>query len=150
MDVTVTEADYLKFIYRKQVEDGYKIGNKMVSDFFDVHPATTTEMLQKLDERGLLKYERYYGVKFTDYGVVIAKKLLRKHRLLEILLANFFKYDIEVACEEASKLDFYVSDNLVNSICRTYGHPKTCLHNRIIFRDKKCCGSKPTRVDKMK
>ncbi len=138
--ITPTEGNYLKFIYRKQVEEGRKVGTKMLADFFKVHPATVTEMLQKLDERGLLRYERYYGVEFTDEGIHVAQKMLRKHRLLEVLFVNFLKCDVESACKEASKLDYYLSENITNRICRMYGHPETCPCNKTIFRDEKCCG----------
>lgn len=138
LGVTATEADYLKFIYRKQVEDGHKVGTKMLADFFEVHPATVTETLQKLDGRGFFKYERYYGVEFAEKGIVVAQKLLRKHRLLEVLLVNFLKYDAETACKEASRLDYHASEDLINCICRTYGHPETCPCNKTIFRDEKC------------
>jgi len=138
LGVTTTESDYLKFIYRKQVENGYRFGTKDFAGFFKVNPATATETLQKLAGKKLLKYKRYYGVEFTDKGTIVAQKLLRKHRLLEVMLVNFLKYDAEMACKEASRLDYHASQDLINCICRTYGHPETCPCNKTIFRDEKC------------
>lgn len=136
--VTTTEGDYLKFLYRKQVENGFRIGTKDLAGFFKVNQATATETLQKLAGKKLLKYKRYYGVEFTDKGIIVAQKLLRKHRLLEVLLVNFLKYNAETACKEASRLDYHASQDLTNQICRTYGHPETCPCNKSIFRDEKC------------
>lgn len=138
LGVTTTEGDYLKFIYRKQVENDYKIRTKDLAGFFKVNPATATETLQKLAGKRLLKYKRYYGVEFTEKGIAVAQKLLRKHRLLEVLLVNFLKYDAETACKEASTLDYHASQDLINCICRTYGHPDTCPCNKTIFIDEKC------------
>lgn len=131
--MTVNEARYLKFIYRKQHEEFSRVRTTTMADFIRVRPATVTEMLQKLAEKGLLEYRRYRGAGLTEKGVVEARKLLRKHRLLEVLFVRFLNYDVENACEEASKLGHCVSEDLVNTICRTYGHPETCPCNKAIF-----------------
>lgn len=38
----------------------------------DVSPASVTEMLSKLDDRGLVDYEKYRGVTLTDQGASLA------------------------------------------------------------------------------
>ena len=138
LGVTTTEGNYLKFLYRKQVENGFRIGTKDLAGFFKVNLATATETLQKLAGKKLLKYKRYYGGEFTEKGITVAQNLLRKHRLLEVLLVYFLKYDTETACKEASKLDYYASESFINCICRMYGHPETCPCTKTIFRDEKC------------
>lgn len=135
----MTEAHYLKYIYRKQVEEGSKIKIKSLADFFQVKPPSVTEMLQKLDDQGFLNYEPYHGVEFTEQGHRIVQKLLRRHRLLETLLIDFLNLNSYEACEEASKIDFYASEQLTNSICQIYGHPENCVHGRMIYKDEKCC-----------
>jgi len=138
--VTVNEGKYLKLIYRKQHEEFSKVGTTLIAKTVRVQPATVTEMLQKLAEKGLLRYKRYYGVELTEEGIVEAKKLLRKHRLLETLFVNALCYEVQKACEEASKLDHYASEDLVNTICQNYGHPDTCPCNKTIFSDEGCKG----------
>ncbi len=103
-----------------------------------VRPATVTEMFKKLAGRGLLKYTPYRRIELTEEGIVEAQKILRKHRLLEVLFVKTLNYDIEDACDEASKLDHYASENLVNNICRTYGHPEVCPCNKPISGDGEC------------
>ena len=136
--ITANEGKYLKFIYRKQHEEFSRVRTTTIADFVRVRPATVTEMLQKLAEKGLLEYRRYHGAWLTEKGIVEARKLLRKHRLLEVLFVRFLNYDVENACKEASKLDHYVSEGLVNTICRTYGHPETCPCNKAIFSGEEC------------
>ena len=137
--ITVSEGKYLKFIYRRQHEEFSRVRTTTISSFMRVQPATVTEMLQKLAEKELLKYMRYHGVELTEKGILEARKLLRKHRLLEALFVKFLNYDAQDACEEASKLDHHVSEALANTICRTYGHPETCPCNKGISRDRECC-----------
>ena len=134
------EGKYLKLIYRKQCEESSRVRTTLIARSAGVRPATVTEMLQKLAEKGLLKYIRYHGVRLTEKGIAEARKLLRKHRLLEVLFVRSLNYDAKSACEEASKLDYYASKDLVTTICRTYGHPETCPCNKVIFSDKGCKG----------
>lgn len=136
--VTPSEGRYLKYIYRRQVEESEKVRTTAFARAFDVSPPVVTETLQKLAGKGLVRYVRYYGVELTERGVAEATKLLRKHRILEVLFVRLLNYDVEKACEEASKLDYYCSKDLVNAICRTYGHPEACPCNKVIFRDREC------------
>jgi DtxR family Mn-dependent transcriptional regulator len=136
--ITVNEGKYLKLIYRKQHEESSKIKTTLIAKFFRVRPATVTETLQKLADKNLLRYTRYHGVRLTEKGVAEARKLLRKHRLLEVLFVSFLGYDVQNACDEASKLDYHASEYLVDNICRTYGHPETCPCNKVIFSGERC------------
>ena len=136
--ITVNEGKYLKLIYRKQHEEFSRVKTTLIAKSVRVRPATVTEMLQKLAEKGLLKYTRYHGVRLTENGVAEARRLLRKHRLLEVLFVRFLNYEVQRACDEASKLDYHASEDLVNTICRAYGHPETCPCNKAIFSSERC------------
>ena len=141
-DITLNEGRYLKFLYRKQQEETNQIRTMVLAEAFRVKPATVTEMLQKLSNKGLLSYTRYHGADLTERGIIEAEKLLRNHRILEVLFVRFLKYSSQDACVEATKLDHYVSDELINTICQVYGHPETCPCDKSIFIDSKCRESK--------
>lgn len=132
------ESRYLALIYRRQIEEGKRVTTTTLARSFQVSPATVTEMLQKLAEKRLTKYTRYYGSELTEKGIFQAEKLLRKHRILELLFVGFLRYDAEKACQEASKIDYYCSEDLVNDICRAYKHPRTCPCDKEIFKDPTC------------
>lgn len=138
VEITANESKYLKYIYREQHEEFGRAKTTIIAGFFKVRPATVTETLQKLAQKGLLKHAPYHGVELTEVGVERARKLLRKHRLLEVLLVRFLNYDIQKACNEASRLEQHASDDLINTICRTYEHPKICPCNKTIFGDEGC------------
>ncbi len=138
MSLPLKEGKYLTLMYRKQVEEDKKVTTTILAKSFEVNPATATEILQKLAKKKMVEYTRYYGAKLTKRGIVEAQKLLRKHRILEVLFVKFLKYDVEKACEEASKVDHYCSSDLINAICRVYGHPATCPCDKKIFRDLTC------------
>jgi len=138
LSVTENEAKYLKLIYREQCEESAKVRTTDVAKSLAVRPATVTEVIQNLSKKNLLRHRRYHGVELTKEGIAEARKLLRKHRILEVLFTNVLSYDVQKACEEASKLDYYASRNLINAICRAYGHPEICPCKKTIFGDAKC------------
>jgi len=147
---TPNESKYLMLMYRKQLEENKRITTTALASSFKVNPATVTENLQKLAQKKLVDYTRYYGAELTEKGIAEAKKLLRKHRILEFLLVKFLKYTAEKACEEASTIDHYCSEDLINAICQAYGHPKRCPCDKVIFGDPKCRGraqTRETRID---
>ncbi len=138
LSVTENEARYLKLIYRKQCEESAKVRTTTVAKSLGVRPATVTEVIQNLSEKNLLRHRRYHGVELTKGGTTEARKLLRKHRILEVLFMDILNYDARNACKEASKLDYYASRDLINAICRAYGHPEICPCEKTIFSDSKC------------
>ncbi|MEM2145308.1 MAG: metal-dependent transcriptional regulator [Candidatus Jordarchaeaceae archaeon] len=136
--ITENEGNYLTFIYRKQQEELVLVRTTILANSFKVKPATVTEMLQKLAKKGLVEYTRYRGITLTKKGMVTAQKLLRKHRVLEVLLVGALNYDVKKACDEASKIGHHASESLINKVCQTYGHPKVCPCNKAIFHTKDC------------
>ena len=138
LSVTENEARYLKLIYRAQCEESSKVRTTAVAKSLRVRPATVTEVIQNLSEKNLLRHRRYHGVELTKEGIAEVRKLLRKHRILEILFTNLLKYDAQKACNEASKLDYHASRDLINAICRFYAHPEICPCAKTIFSDPKC------------
>lgn len=138
VSLTQRESRYLALMYRRQVEEGKRVTTTILVRLLEVNPATVIETLQKLAEKKLVKYTRYYGAELTESGLIEAEKLLRKHRILEVLFVKFLRYNAEKACEEASKIDYYCSEGLINTICRAYGHPDRCPCNKKIFRDPTC------------
>ncbi len=138
LSVTENEAKYLKLIYRKQCEESTKVKTTAVAKSLRVRPATVTEVIQNLSEKNILQHRRYHGVELTKKGIAEARKLLRKHRILEILFTDILNYNAQRACNEASKLDWHASRDLINAICRAYGHPEICPCEKTIFSDPKC------------
>ena len=130
------------FVFRRQVEERRRVTTTILAKTFSVTAATVTESFHKLSEKKLVEYTPYYGVRLTKKGVATAQKLLRKHRLLETLFVRFMHYNPGTACIEASKIDYYCSDDLTNKICSVYDHPIKCPCNKQIFRDQNCLGER--------
>ncbi|MBS3773219.1 MAG: metal-dependent transcriptional regulator [Candidatus Thermoplasmatota archaeon] len=137
-EVTENEAKYLKHIYRRQHEQSQDIRTTGLATSLGVRPATVTEVLQNLDEKGLLHYTPYHGVRLTEQGRLAAQTFLRKHRILETLLTRTLAYGPEEACRESLGLDYHASTRLIDAICRSLDHPERCPCGKAIFRGGHC------------
>ena len=132
--------EYLKAIFLIE-EKGSTAKNIELAEELDVKPASVTEMIQKLASMDLLSYEPYHGMKLTEKGKQITMKILRRHRLLEKLFADFVGLNTASACREASKLDLLLSDYTVNKICAVFNHPSTCPCGKPIYSDERYRGN---------
>ena len=52
----------------------------------EISQASVTNMVQRLDADGLLKYEKYRGLALTAEGETLARKIARRHELLSEFL----------------------------------------------------------------
>ncbi len=135
--LTRAEAKYLLQIMR-MLEEGEKPRTTTLARRLGIKPASVTEILRALGKKGMIEYRRYKELKLTRRGLKVGKNLLRGHRLLEVLFVNFLGYDVKTACQEASRLDYFLSSRLANAICRKYGHPSKCPCGKRIFENTSC------------
>jgi DtxR family Mn-dependent transcriptional regulator len=82
-------------------------------------------MINKMEKRGYLKYSKYRGVKLTGEGLKIAKKITRKHRLLERFLHDILKLKGNVH-DQACEMEHSLSDEAEIALCQVMEHPDTC------------------------
>ena len=78
---TTSEEDYLEVIAELVELKGYAT-TLDISRFMNVSPPSVTKMLQKLDEKKYLEYEKYHGINLTDIGRQVADTIRRKHSTL--------------------------------------------------------------------
>lgn len=117
--------DYLKAIYGLS-KNGDLISTTQISQKLDVAPASVTEMLKKLSEEDYVKYSPYHGSTLTEKGLQEAKKITRKHRLLEIFLSDVLHIGKDKVHTEACKMEHTLSDEAEESLCRLLKHPDIC------------------------
>ena len=73
--------DYLEVIYELIQQKGYAtLGD--VAECLNVRPPSVTTMMRRLDQSGLLKYEKYRGIRLTQEGTLIAENIRLRHSLL--------------------------------------------------------------------
>ncbi|SHE46162.1 iron (metal) dependent repressor, DtxR family [Seinonella peptonophila] len=82
---TPSMEDYLENIYKLIDQKGYARVSD-IAEALEVHPSSVTKMVQKLDQRQYLVYEKYRGLVLTSKGKKMGKQLVDRHLLLEQFL----------------------------------------------------------------
>jgi len=114
-------GDYIKAIW-----DLGGIGSASTKDVAArllVSPASVSNMFVRLQEMGLVEYERYQGASLTERGRVEALRLVRRHRLIETFLLEHLGYDWQEVHQEAERLEHAVSDEFTDRLAELLGHP---------------------------
>jgi DtxR family Mn-dependent transcriptional regulator len=93
-------------------------------------------MVRDLRDDGLVVHEPYGVVQLTGHGAEYSEFLVRRHRIIGLILSHYGLSDQE-ACEEACRIECYVSRSAINKMCRALGHPTTGLCGEI-FHDPLC------------
>ncbi len=114
-------GDYVKAVW--DLEGMGAASTKDVAARLSISPASVTNMFARLQEMGLVEYERYRGATLTDRGREEALRLVRRHRLIETFLLEHLGYDWQEVHEEAERLEHAVSDGFTERLAEFLGHP---------------------------
>lgn len=118
-----TEENYLKAIYKLSERDQDKITTNAIAEVLETKPASVTDMIKKLSDKKLLKYEKYRGVTLTEKGRIIAVETVRKHRLWETFLCEKLKFGWEEVHDIAEQLEHIQSELLIDKLDEFLGNP---------------------------
>lgn len=119
--------DYLKAIHRLSA-DGRLASTTQIAEALAVAPPSVTGMVKRLSEQGLLSHEPYRGVTLTEQGLREARRVIRRHRLIESYLVGFLGFTWDNVHDEAERLEHAVSDTLVERMAAALGHPTVDPH----------------------
>lgn len=113
-DRTDRMEDYLEVIYELVEQKGYAT-TVDISNILNVSSSSVTKMMQKLDETGYLKYEKYRGIRLTEEGIHIAQNIRSRHGLL----AEFFRIigvDEESANSDAEGIEHHLHPETIRKL----------------------------------
>lgn len=127
---SLTVENYVKtmFLIGKRREANAAVATGELAQALSVSPGTVTGMLKTLSEADLATYTPYEGARLTAAGERLALTVLRRHRLLELLLANTLQMPWDEVHEEAEHLEHAVSERLVDRIDAFLGFPAVDPH----------------------
>jgi DtxR family transcriptional regulator, manganese transport regulator len=106
--------DYLERILELINQKGYARVVDIASAL-RISQASVTNMVQRLDAEGLLKYEKYRGLILTGAGKRLARKIAHRHRLL----TDFFKLlglDERVIYHDVEGMEHHISPSTLRAI----------------------------------
>lgn len=123
--------EYLEIIYKLSMRES-PVKTTRIAESLGVAPASVTEMLKKLSNRGYIEYAPYRGVILTKKGWRVGEKITRRHRLIEVFLKKILNIDPESIHDEACEMEHSLSDNTEKNLCRFLGYPSRCPDGEII------------------
>jgi len=125
---------YLKAIWQiREKKEPVKIST--ISTHLKVRQPSVVQMLKKLNGRELVNYSKA-GVYLTERGEEIGSKMMRNSRLLEVLMDNALKVEIDE--EMVCGIEHHMKEHFTNALCTMLKHPRKCPHGYVIPRGL-CC-----------
>ncbi len=126
---SLTVENYAKTIYQITAsQDGKPASTGQIASALGVSPGTVTSMLKTLDAARLATHRRYEGVALTRAGRMLALRVIRRHRLIELFLMRTLDMTWDEVHDEAEHMEHAVSDLLVERIDAYLGRPEVDPH----------------------
>lgn len=128
------EEDYIKAMYtlESQVDTGEFVTNTALMQYFNHTAQSVHEMVKRLTIQGYSNYQPYKGSKLTEKGRTVACRMIRIHRLWEVLLVNTLGYTWDEVHVEAERLEHVTSRQLEERLCAFLGQSMYCPHDQRI------------------
>jgi len=126
--MTFSEENYLKTIYHLTNLSDSEVSTNAIAEMMETKASSVTDMLRKLSEKDLVNYKKYQGVSLTEKGKLIAKMIVRKHRLWEVFLVEKLDFSWDEVHDIAEQLEHIKSEQLVNKLDDFLGNPTEDPH----------------------
>ena len=85
-------------------------------------------------------------LQLSETGIARARRIVRRHRLAEVLFHEALGTGLRDAEESACEMEHMLSDTVVDRVCTFLGHPPVCPHGKRIPPGD-CCRVYSTRID---
>ncbi len=115
--------DYVKAIYALARRSAAGVSTNDLAERLGVTPASASSMVKRLAGMGLVDHAPYHGAQLTEVGQRRALAVLRRHRLLELFLAEHLGVPWDRVHEEAEALEHVLSEDLEQRIATKLGNP---------------------------
>ena len=111
------EEDYLEAMYVLIRSKG-NIRIKDLSEILNVKPPSVVDYLNRLADKGLVKYEKHSSITLTEEGLRIAKEVYKKHLALKEFLTLILGVPEEIAEEDACYIEHRIHDITLNRLIK--------------------------------
>jgi DtxR family Mn-dependent transcriptional regulator len=130
--LSYTEENYLKIIFALSYPNYLEITTNDIAKKLEINPASVSDMLKKLNQKKLIDYAKYQGVRLTNEGKKIAVEIVRKHRLWETFLVDKLNFSWDEVHEVAEQLEHIQSNLLIERLYQFLDFPKFDPHGEPI------------------
>lgn len=129
---------YLKAIWHIS-ERGNEVKVSSIAKLLNIRQPSVVNMLHKLNEENFVDYSKENNsIRITIRGEQVARRMIRNTRLLEILMRDSLRIDIDE--EMVCGIEHHMKDAFTDALCTLLKHPVECPHGHPIPPGK-CCHS---------
>ncbi len=114
LSASAAVEDYLERILELINSKGYARVVDIASSL-KISQASVTNMIQRLDADGLLKYEKYRGMVLTTAGETLARNITDRHHLLSDFL-TLLGIDEQVIHHDVEGMEHHISPQTLRAI----------------------------------
>jgi len=129
--MTPAIEDYLKAIHSLGGVDS-TVTPVAIAERLGVRGPSVTGMLKRLAEAGWIGYEAGHGARLTRQGIAQARRVIRRHRLVELFLTRVLGLDWSEVDAEAEALEHAISPRLEKALAQYLGEPLEDPHGHPI------------------
>ena len=122
------EENYLKTIYHLSESGKRAVSTNAISEMQKTKPASVSDMIKKLSDKGVVSYKKYKGVNLSIKGKNAALQIVRKHRLWEVFLVEKLNFNWDEVHEIAEQLEHIKSPILTKRLDEFLGFPRIDPH----------------------
>jgi DtxR family Mn-dependent transcriptional regulator len=123
---TESEENYIKALYHLGGDN--PVSNGDLAQRVGAKGSSVTQAVKRLSQKNLVTVVPYKGVQLTEDGVLLAKSILRKHRLWETFLVDTLGFGWDQVHPLAEQLEHVQSEELVERLSEFLGAPKHDPH----------------------
>ena len=120
--------NYIKIISTLSGEKMKWVNTNDLAGKMNIKPSSVSDMIKKLDQKKLVNYQKYKGVRLTNEGSKLALNVIRKHRLWEVFLQDKLGFSWDEVHDIAEQLEHISSTELVKRLDKFLDFPKYDPH----------------------
>ncbi len=124
---SVSQEDYLKAILEMCEENQVPISARLAEEL-DVTPPAVTAAVKRMARDGHIRVQRGGQILLTDKGRKVARHLMLRHQLAEMLLTEVIGLPWSKSHAEAERLEHAISPEVEALLLKRFASHKTCPH----------------------
>jgi len=138
--IYTAEAEHLE-MYLKAIwtisERKEEVKVSSIAKLLNISQPSVVQMLRKLNDSNLVEYRGGKNVVgLTPEGQRIGKQMIRNTRLLEVMMKDALK--IEIDEEMICGIEHHMKKKFTDALCTLLNHPRKCPHDHSIPYGQ-CC-----------
>ena len=132
--MNISREDYLRVMYELYEKNKGAFKSVDIAHKLNVTKSSVSQMIKKLNKEKLILTEPYSKIRFTTKGLNKAESIIYIHRVVEVFLKDFLKYDTKEIYDEAHRLEHAFSKESIKRLDVLLNKPKKSLHGKTIPR----------------